>query len=146
MEIKLASLEHLEILSELFDRYRIFYNQKTNITAARNFLKERFQNRDSVIFIAYQSEKVIGFTQLYPSLSSVSMKRILILNDLFVIESYRRKGVATSLMDAAESYARDMGSARIALSTQVSNTSAQKLYRSRNYVKDELFYHYQLQL
>ena len=133
MEIRLANLKDLEGLAFLFDRYRIFYGQDSDLEAAKEFLCDRFQNGDSVIFIACENEQAIGFTQLYPSFSSVSMKRIWILNDLFVDSRYRRKGIASALMNAAENYARDTGAARIALSTQISNKSAQMLYRSRNY-------------
>ena len=146
MEIRRANLEYLEGLAILFDRYRVFYGQASDPEAAKQFLRDRLTNGDSVIFIAGKNEQSIGFTQLYPSFSSVSMKRIWILNDLFVEQRYRRQGIATALMNAAENYARDTGAARIALSTQISNTSAQILYRSRNYTKDEAFYHYQLPL
>ena len=146
MEIRLANLEDLEGLAILFDRYRIFYGQASDLEAAKQFLRDRLINGDSVIFMASENEQCIGFTQLYPSFSSVSMKRIWILNDLFVEQRYRRQGIATALMNKAENYARDTGAARIALSTQISNTCAQTLYRSRNYTKDEAFYHYQLPL
>jgi ribosomal protein S18 acetylase RimI-like enzyme len=146
MEVFLASIEHLESLSILFARYRVFYKQTSDIEAAKKFLQERFKNNDSVVFAAKDNEETIGFTQLYPSFSSVSMKRIWILNDLYVEESYRRKGVAKLLMSAAEKYARESGAVRIVLATQVSNTNAQKLYEARDYTKDEEFYHYALRL
>ena len=74
------------------------------------------------------------------------MKRVWILNDLFVDEGYRGKGVAKSLMSAAENFARETGCARIVLATQISNVAAQSLYESRGYTKDEEFYHYALRL
>ncbi|MBE9168877.1 GNAT family N-acetyltransferase [Pleurocapsales cyanobacterium LEGE 06147] len=146
MEVVLARFEHLEEVSKLFDRYRVFYKQSSDLEAARKFLQERFQKSDSTIFVAIDREHVVGFTQLYPSFSSVSMKRIWILNDLFVKEAYREKGVAKSLMSAAEIFARETGAVRIILATQISNIPAQALYESLDYRKDEEFYHYVLQL
>ncbi|RUR79177.1 GNAT family N-acetyltransferase [Chlorogloeopsis fritschii PCC 9212] len=146
MEVFLASIEHLESLSRLFDRYRVFYNQTSDIKAAKKFLQERFKNKDSVVFVAEENGEMVGFTQLYPSFSSVSMKLIWILNDLYVEEPYRRKGIATLLMNAAEKYAKESGAVRFILATQISNTNAQKLYESRGYTKDKEFYHYALQL
>lgn len=146
MEIILAQLEHLEKISKLFDRYRIFYKQSSNLEAATKFLQERFEQKDSTIFLALKGEKAIGFTQLYPSFSSVSMRRIWILNDLFVEEDFRKKGVARLLMSAAEKFARETGAVRIVLSTQIFNVVAQKLYESRGYIKDEEFFHYALSL
>jgi GNAT superfamily N-acetyltransferase len=146
MEVILASLENLEEVAELFDLYRVFYNQISNLEAARNFLQERIQAGDSTIFIARENGRGIGFTQLYPSFSSVSMRRIWILNDLFVKQSHRQQGVAKLLMSAAENYARETAAVRIILSTQMSNLAAQALYESLGYSKDREFYHYALQL
>ncbi|AKG20853.1 GNAT family N-acetyltransferase [Calothrix sp. 336/3] len=142
----LAQADHIEDLSRLFDRYRVFYNQESDVVSCQQFLHERLQNRDSVIFVAEDNQVLTGFTQLYPSFSSVSMKRVWILNDLFVAEDYRRQGVATLLMDTAEQYAVESGAIRIVLATQVSNLSAQKLYESRRYIQDKDFYHYALRL
>ncbi len=146
MEVVLASIEHIERLSVLFNLYRVFYNQASDLRAAKNFLQARFQNKDSVVFAAKDNGEIIGFTQLYPSFSSVSMKRVWILNDLYVEEPYRRKGAAKLLMNAAEDYAKESGAVRLILATQISNTNAQKLYEARGYAKDEEFYHYALRL
>ena len=146
MEISLACKEQIENLSVLFDQYCIFYKQPSNLEFARKFLEDRFQNNDSVIFTAINNGQIVGFTQLYPSFSSVSMKRIWILNDLFVKEAYRRRGVAKLLMNAAKKYGHKTGALRIVLATQMSNIAAQKLYESCGYAKDEQFYHYALLL
>lgn len=146
MEVVVARFEHLEEVSKLFDQYRVFYQQPSDLEAARTFLRERFQKSDSNVFVACDDQRLVGFTQLYPSFSSVSMKRVWILNDLFVKEAYRKKGVATLLMNAAEYFARETRAVRIILSTQVSNTAAQSLYASLGYTKDKDFYHYTLRL
>ncbi|MFN6560709.1 MAG: GNAT family N-acetyltransferase [Nostoc sp. ChiSLP01] len=146
MEVFLANINHLENLSILFDRYRIFYNQASDIKAAKEFLKERFQNNDSIIFAVNDNKEIIAFTQLYPTFSSVSMKQVWILNDLYVKESHRQKGVATLLMNTAQEYAKVSGAIRVILATHISNTNAQKLYKSQGYIKDEEFYHYALRL
>jgi GNAT superfamily N-acetyltransferase len=146
MEVVLARSDHLEEVVVLFDQYRIFYKQSSNLEAARRFLQDRLQANDSTIFIARENGCGVGFTQLYPSFSSVSMNRIWILNDLFVEASHRKQGVAKLLMGAAENYARETGAVRIVLATQVSNVSAQALYESLGYSKDQDFHHYALQL
>ncbi|WGV23589.1 GNAT family N-acetyltransferase [Halotia branconii] len=144
MQVILAADEHLEGLTVLFDQYRVFYQQTSDLESAKKFLDERLQNRDSVIFVANDQGDLVGFTQLYPSFSSVSMKRVWILNDLFVQEVHRNKGVARLLMEAAENYAKQSKAVRVVLSTQILNSAAQELYESRGYLKDEEFYHYAL--
>ena len=144
MEVFQARPENLEEASKLFDQYRVFYKSPSDFEAARKFIEERCQKGDSTIFVASNDGRVVGFTQLYPSFSSVSMKRVWILNDLFVDESHRGDGVAKSLMSAAENFARETGAIRIILATQISNVAAQSLYELRGYSKDEEFYHYAL--
>lgn len=147
MEIRLANLADLPAVTDLFDQYRVFYSQSSDLAAAQAFLAERLQNQDSVIFLAIeQIQQAAGFIQLYPSFSSVSMRQIWILNDLFVRPAYRRQGVANQLMAAAEQYAHDTGAVRVALSTQITNSTAQALYESRGYQRDQAFYHYALAL
>ncbi len=146
IKINLANLGDILQLAELFDQYRIFYKQAPDIERAAAFIKQRLENQDSVIFAAKTNETIAGFTQLYPSFSSVSMKKVWILNDLFVLESYRRKNVAKYLMSAAEDHARKTQAARISLATQFSNIPAQKLYEKMGYVKEETFYHFDLSI
>lgn len=146
MEIVLANVSHLQDVARLFDQYRVFYNQPSNLPAAEQFLAERFHNQDSSIFLALNKETGIGFTQLYPSFSSVSMQRIWILNDLFVLASHRRQGIAKQLMQVAAVYARETGAIRIALATQKQNVAAQALYESLGYQLDQDFKHLTLSL
>jgi GNAT superfamily N-acetyltransferase len=146
MEVFQAQSEHLEEISQLFDQYRVFYKASSDLEVARAFLQERFQKGDSVIFAASHNEHIAGFTQLYPSFSSVSMGRIWILNDLFVAPVYRKQGVAKLLLSAAADFASATGAIRMSLSTQITNTTAQSIYESLGYCKDEDFYHYSLTL
>jgi ribosomal protein S18 acetylase RimI-like enzyme len=146
MEVFQAHSEHLKEISQLFDQYRVFYKASSDPEAARAFLQERFQKGDSVIFAVRHDSQIVGFTQLYPSFSSVSMGHIWILNDLFVAPVYRKQGVASFLLSATVDFARTTKATRITLSTQISNTTAQSIYESLGYCKDEDFYHYSLTL
>src|SRR6516162_3796139 len=109
-----AGLEHLDVLTGLFDAYRQFYGQEPDLPGARRFLEERLRGRDSVVLLAVRDDDPgtgVGFVQLYPSFSSVSMRPIWILNDLFVTPPARRAGVARSLLGAAYEVARSRGAA-----------------------------------
>ena len=134
----------LEHVSQLFDLYRVFYKQSSNIGAAKEFIRERMEKEDSVIFIAVENGRYLGFTQLYPSFSSVSMKRLWILNDLYVTKEARNKGVAKKLLDAAKQLAIDTQAKGLNLQTAVDNLAAQSLYEADGWVKDEAFYSYEL--
>ncbi len=136
-----AVLADIDLVVPLFDGYRQFYGQGSNAGGARQFLLERFEHGESVIFLAFDGAEPVGFTQLYPSFSSVSMGRIFILNDLFVSETGRRKGVGARLLAAASAYARTLGAIRLGLSTACTNTTAQALYEAQGWVRDDDFFY-----
>lgn len=146
MNILLANPDHLADVAMLFDHYRVFYHQLSNIHAAEQFIADRFRHQDSTIFLALADGSGVGFAQLYPSFSSVSMGRVWILNDLFVLPSHRRQGIATQLMQTAADYGRDTGAIRLTLATEKTNTAAQALYESLGYQLDQTFNHFALTL
>lgn len=135
-----ATAGDLDEAAALFDAYRVFYRQSSDIAAARAFLDERFKRRDSVVLLARHNGSAVGFIQLYPSFSSVSMQRIWILNDLYVSPGGRRLGVGRKLMDYARTFAAASGAIRLELTTEHNNTIAQALYRSCGYARDDVFY------
>lgn len=146
MDMVRAGWEHLDALIPLFDQYRVFYHAPSDPEAAKRFLQDRFRHGDSAIFVARHHGSMVGFTQLYPSLSSVSMQRVWILNDLFVAPAYRQQGVATRLLHSAKDFAQATGAVRITLATQIDNAAAQSLYEAFGYSKEAEFYHYVLKL
>jgi ribosomal protein S18 acetylase RimI-like enzyme len=137
--VRQATIRDLDQLVPLFDDYRQFYGRTSDPYAAREFLEARFHNEESTVFIAHEDERAIGFTQLYPSFSSISLARIFILNDLFVNEQARRKGVASALMSAAVQFATASGADRLSLSTAITNDAAQALYHSAGWKRDDQF-------
>jgi len=146
MKIYQATNNDLNGITSLFNKYRMFYKQEENLEGARDFIYERFQQNDSVIFTVVEEGEYLGFTQLYPSFSSVSMKRLWILNDLFVVESSRKKGVAQMLLDTAKNFAIETNAKSIELQTAIDNKQAQRLYEKNGYKVETTFYTYSLSL
>jgi ribosomal protein S18 acetylase RimI-like enzyme len=136
----------LDMLVPLFDAYRVFYEQPSDPSSARNYLQERLNNRESVVFLARHKDKGLGFTQLYPSFTSIRMRRLWILYDLYVIPEARRQGIGRALLEKARHFAAESGAHRLELSTAKDNLSAQALYESLGYMRDEDFYFYELLL
>ena len=144
VDIRQATIADLDALVLLFDGYRQFYKQPSDTDAARRFLTDRFRHQQSIIFLAQADGKDLGFTQLYPSFSSVSMARTFILNDLFVVSDARGMGVGKSLLKAACDYAARSGAIRLSLSTNVDNTAAQTLYEQQGWNRDRQFLSYHI--
>jgi GNAT superfamily N-acetyltransferase len=144
MLVRRAGVDDLDDVASLFDGYRQFYGQRPDLAAARAFLAERLRRDESVIFIAYAHEGALGFTQLYPSFSSVSVKRLWILNDLFVSPAVRRGGVGRRLLEQAREWAVETDAKGLTLTTALTNTAARSLYESCGWRLDDEFAHYQL--
>ena len=145
MEIRRASRDDVDDLAPLFDGYRRFYAQPSDIAAARAFLEERLSRDESVIFFAVDDGEALGFTQLYPSFSSVSLRRLWILNDLFVRPGVRRGGVGRRLLERARQWALETGAKGLTLATQPTNAAAKALYESCGWRRDE-FEHFELMI
>ena len=145
MEIVKADITNIEAASKIFDLYRQFYGQVSDVDAATEFLSTRFLKEDSQFFIAFNPKgEPLGFIQLYPSFSSVAMKSMWYLNDLFVVPNARRKGVASDLLNHVKHFAKDNGSFSLKLATAVDNIEAKTLYEKHGYSKVTAFDHYVL--
>ena len=142
MKIIKATIENLDQLLPLFEEYRKFYKQLPNSDVARKFLSDRFNKNDSILFIAFNNdEKAIGFIQLYPTFSSVTMQQTYILNDLYVVPNMRGNKVGENLLNHAKQFAIKKNCKGLTLETDFDNP-AQKLYERLDWKKNENVLHY----
>ena len=147
VEVRRAANADLTQLAGLFDRYRQFYREPADAGLALQFIGERLRRGDSLILVATaDSDALLGFTQTYPTLCSVSAAPIAILYDLFVAGHARRRGVGRTLLEAARRHAEQSGAARMELATAAANHGAQRLYESLGWIRDNEFYRYALRL
>jgi ribosomal protein S18 acetylase RimI-like enzyme len=134
MQIQQINTDTLFLVEELFDQYRVFYQQPSDRALAKRFLHQRLSNNESVVFAALdnQPDTIIpaGFTQLYPLYSSVRATRNWILNDLYVAKNYRKQGVGSKLIEAAMQFAKATGATYVQLETMPDNITAQRLYEA----------------
>lgn len=142
MEILQATIDHVGYVAVLFDAYRQYYGQDSDLEGAKKFLSERIQQNESVIFVAFKDGQALGFTQLYPAFSSVSMKRQWVLNDLFVKADARNLGIGKAILQTAQEFVKNLGHKGLLLETTPDNTKAQKLYESLGWKREENFYYY----
>jgi len=146
IEIVQATPADVGVVAPLFDAYRQFYKKPPNEEAARRFLFARLSKGESVLFFAQQQKLAIGFVHLYPVFSSTNLTRQWILNDLFVAPDARQHGVAHALMDRARQFAESTQADGLMLETATDNFTAQRLYESLGWKRDEEFYRYFLAL
>lgn len=143
VQVRKANLTDIDQLTDLVEQYRAFYKQEPNPNT-KAYLTKRLENNESIVFVAQENEKLVGFTQCYPTFSTVSLSSIWLLNDLFVAPDHRGKHIADELMDVAERSAKEAGATRIWLRTAHTNIPAQSLYEGRGWLQDEVFRRYDL--
>ena len=138
MKIVKARLEHLDQLVDLFDAYRVWYRMDSDKNTANSFLADRLKNEESIVYLAINNEdQVVGFTQLYPLFSSTRMKRLWLLNDLFVVPDYRGQGISKMLINQAKNLARKTNAAGVSLETEKNNNIGNQLYPSTGFELDD---------
>ena len=143
MSIREATLNDLDALARLFDNYRIFYRKPPELTAAKKFLQQRITGKESVIFLAGENYAV-AFAQLYPLFSSTRMKRLWLLNDLFVDPDFRGKGISKLLLSRCFQLARETNACGVMLETERDNMIANQLYRKTGFqLMESNFYFYE---
>ena len=146
MSIREVTLDDVEVVSPLFDAYRMFYEQKSDLDAAAQCLTENLLCQRSHVFVFEGNDVVLGFTQLYPAFCSVAMKPFFVLYDLYVVPTARGEGVGSSLLRFAHQWARAQGAFRVDLETAHTNVTAQSVYEALGYELDTEFRKYSFDL
>ncbi|MEO5890764.1 MAG: GNAT family N-acetyltransferase [Ferruginibacter sp.] len=137
MMIRKAVIGDLEALSVLFNSYRLFYKKNSDLDGAREFLSDRILKNESEIFIAGNNEhEITGFVQLYPIFSSTRMKRLWLLNDLFVQPEFRGKGISIALLNECKNLCRRTESCGMILETAKDNAIGNNLYLKTGFLPD----------
>lgn len=139
MIVKRATQEDLHQLATLFDEYRQFYGASSDIKQSYQFLKHRYDNKDSVIFIHVKDDVFTGFVLLYLAFSSVACETYYVLDDVYVTPFYRQQGSAKQLIDTAILFARHENALRISLETQRNNLESHRLYEQMGFIRDDEF-------
>ena len=139
MIVKRATLDDLNQLAVLFDEYRQFYGASSNLNLSQQFLKQRFENQESVIFVHVKDDVLTGFILLYLGFSSVACSTYYILDDVYVTPQFRRQGSAKQLIDTAILFARHENALRISLETQKTNRESHRLYEMMGFIPDSEF-------
>jgi len=154
MQIKRITHSEHNLVTALFNSYRVFYKQAPDMELAESYIKARVENNESVIFVALAdvdgAETPAGFTQLYPRLSSVRATKNWLLNDLYVDAAFRKQGIGEALLKTAMDFARNTGATYLKLETAFDNYTAQSLYEAVGFIKMEAVepssFTYQIQL
>ena len=141
-----ASLDDAAAIAPLLDKYREFYGEASDLTRSTAFIQQRFYLGESIIIVALVNNEIIGFTQLFPSFSSVTLERQWILKDLYVEASKRRAGVGLALLNAAKTFAETTGAKQLFIEGADDNPKARNLYTRFGFIENTAYHYYHLPL
>lgn len=141
-QVRYATLDDMEEVASLFDSYRQFYGETADYVGALNFLRERAFLGESQVIVAVVNDEIAGFTQLFPSFSSVTMQRLWILNDLYVKQAFRSQGLGEQLLHAAADFAHQAGAKQLFIEGAVDNVRACTLYERFGFIRNRGYYYY----
>lgn len=98
------------------DRNRAFF---------RRFLAP---SEDGILLGAREDSRFLGYACLYWHLSSLIAAEVVLMNDLYVEEGQRGRGIGRALIEVSAAIARERGAQRLEWATDPDNRTAQRLY------------------
>lgn len=140
-EVRVApiSAEQLEQLLPLIGDYQRFYGVE-DVDEDRNrafFARFLAPSGDGMLLGAWRNRELAGYACLYWHFTSLVPAETVLMNDLYVVESFRSQGVGRALIEASAAVARERGAHRLEWATQPSNVTAQHLYDSTGAERSE---------
>jgi len=140
--IRRATPSDIDAILPLVAGYRVFYEQPPDEPRERAFIESHLHNHTSTVYVAHVDGETAGFAQLFKTYSTVHLEPCWVLEDLFVAEEYRHRGVAGALLARALEHARDDGAAGMFLETAHDNVAAQALYEKSGWKRETRFIKY----
>ena len=117
----------LPLMRAYCDFYEVSPSDEDLVAMARALIDD--PERQGVQLIARDGDgRAVGFATVFWSWSTTIGARIGVMNDLFVREAARRRGVGATLVAACLRACREAGAQRLTWQTATDNLRAQALY------------------
>jgi len=139
VEIAPIAVEEFEELLPLIAAYQRFY-EVAEIDEGRNrafFRRFLAPSEDGLLLGARSEGRLVGYACLYWHFSSLEATESVLMNDLYVDEEARGRGVGRALIEATAEVARERGVPFVEWSTAPDNHTAQRLYDSTGAERSE---------
>ncbi|MCW3110296.1 MAG: family N-acetyltransferase [Segetibacter sp.] len=142
LEIVVAEKIHYNALNEMFkelDHYHFLLcpervNEYTQTARTIEQLNSYTLEQGKILFIARIGEDYVGFINLKIEIIESSYlsvgRKFFLIDNIFVCDNYRNRGVATYLVNHAKEWCLEQGVNKIELQVFSSNTSALQFYES----------------
>jgi GNAT superfamily N-acetyltransferase len=99
-----------------------------SLDVAARRLEAAIADDRSTVLVADDNETVVGFATVYLDIVSVRFGQRAWVEDLAVAPQRRSSGIGKALLDAAKTWARDHGAARLELESGAARIDAHRFY------------------
>lgn len=136
--------EILRLNKALFD-YEAQFKHDYNVnwpdeTAGKDYFKKKFEDSNSLIFVAEKDSRIIGYILAFISTYSYrSINPICEIENMFIEEKYRKKGIGKMLIEKVREEAKTRNVKRLRVGAIVQNEQAIKFYMSQGFSDVNLF-------
>jgi GNAT superfamily N-acetyltransferase len=139
VEIAPVAAESFEELLPLIAAYQRFYevdevDEERNRSFFRRFLAP---SEDGQLLGAREGGHFLGYACLYWHFSSTQAAETVLMNDLYVAEGARGRGVGRALIEATAAVGRERGVASVEWATAPDNGTARRLYETTGAERSE---------
>lgn len=125
----------LALVRESSELHLFILPSETNSTTWFKFVRDGLAKRTNLLFVARIQGKPIGFVYatIFRDYAFEVSKPVAVVNDLYVLPDYRRRGVGTKLMTECMKRLKAEGMRGIRLTVLSENTAALGLYRKLDF-------------
>jgi ribosomal protein S18 acetylase RimI-like enzyme len=116
----------LRVFGEAFEEVETYQSS----VPSDEYLESLLQSDNFIAVVALADESVVGGLAAYVLKKFEQKRSEIYIYDLAVLESHRRQGIATGLINKLRAIARDLGSYVIFVQADVGDDPAIKLYES----------------
>ncbi len=132
IEVKKPKDEHRRALVDLVNAYlsgdmgegRLLDKAQQRRLAAR-----LFSHPGTLVFFAREGKKFVGLAVCFTGFSTFYARKLINIHDLIVLPQYRKRGVATRLLEAVEDKGRRISCCKLTLEVREDNLKAKRLYK-----------------
>ena len=137
--------EELDEVLPLIGGYQTFYGAEPDVERNRRFFSKFLHpSEEGLLLGAWVDGSLVGFATLYWFFSSTKAAKSVLMNDLFVREGLRGKGIGRALIQSALDETRRRGAAHLEWFTAPDNATAQRLYDSVPGAGRSIWYAYEI--
>ena len=138
--------EEMDQVLPLIAGYQTFYGAKPDEQRNRRFFSRFLHpSEEGLLLGAWVDGDLVGFANLYWFFSSTKATETVLMNDLFVKEGNRGKGIGRALIQSALDETRRRGAAHLEWFTAPDNSTAQRLYDSVPGAGRSMWYAYEIE-